>query len=306
MSGVLKSVDERTNLAGQNRFEMLLFQLGDDQVYGINVFKVREVITCPALSQVPGGQSNIRGLAHLRGETVPIIDLSASIGKAPFEEPTGLVIVTEYNRNIQGFLVHRVDRIVNLRWSDISPPPETIGQDHFLTAVVEIDKKLVNVIDVEKIFAEISDMDAEVSRTLKEKLSGVPLNEITILAVDDSSVARNQVKKALTSIGLQVELAKDGKEALEWLINRSDHLGSSFHKKIPLVVSDIEMPVMDGYTLTSEIKSHPKLCETHIILHSSLSGQFNETMVRKVGADHFIPKFHPDELTSLVTQLLDL
>ncbi len=306
MSGVLKSVDERTNLAGQNRFEMLLFQLNDEQVYGINVFKVREVITCPPLSQVPGGQANIRGLAHLRGETVPIIDLSAAIGGRPFQDSAGLVIVTEYNRNIQGFLVNSVDRIVNLNWDEISPPPETIGNDHFLTAVVEIDNKLVDVIDVEKIFSEISDIDTEVSRSLKEKLQGAPLHEITILAVDDSSVARNQVRKALTSIGLQVELAKDGREALDWLIARCDDLGTAFHKKVPLVVSDIEMPVMDGYTLTSEIRAHPRLRDTHVILHSSLSGQFNETMVKKVGADNFIVKFHPDELSSLVTRLLDL
>ncbi|RCW62129.1 two-component system chemotaxis response regulator CheV [Marinobacter nauticus] len=305
MSGVLKSVDERTNLAGQNRLEMLLFQLGDEQVYGINVFKVREVILCPSLSQVPGGQNNVKGLAHLRGETVPIIDMAAAIGKPPFDGHAGLVIVTEYNRNIQGFLVHEVDRIVNLNWDEIQPPPESIGQDHFLTAVVQIDGKLIDIIDVEKIFAQVSDIESEVSRSLREKLEGVPLNNVTILAVDDSGVARNQVKRALESIGLQVELAKDGKQALEWLIAQSDQLGLSFHQKIPLVVSDIEMPVMDGYTLTSEIRNHPKLRDTHVILHSSLSGQFNETMVKKVGADHFIAKFHPDELTSLITQLLD-
>jgi len=291
-------------LAGQNRLEMLLFQLGDEQVYGINVFKVREVIHCPSLSDVPGGQVDIKGLAHLRGETVPVIDLGLAIGKQPFVGSGGLIIVTEYNRHIQGFLVSNVDRIVNLNWSEIQPPPESIGNEHFLTSVVEIDGRLVDIIDVEKIFAQISDVESEVSRSLKEKLQGVGLSEVTILAVDDSSVARNQVNKALTSIGLKVELAKDGKEALDWLVARSDELGSSFHQKVPLVVSDIEMPVMDGYTLTSEIRNHPKLRETHVILHSSLSGQFNETMVKRVGADHFIAKFHPDELTTLILDLL--
>lgn len=291
-------------MAGQNRLEMLLFQLGDEQVYGINVFKVREVIHCPSLSDVPGGQVDIKGLAHLRGETVPVIDLGLAIGKQPFVGSGGLIIVTEYNRHIQGFLVSNVDRIVNLNWSEIQPPPESIGNEHFLTSVVEIDGRLVDIIDVEKIFAQISDVESEVSRSLKEKLQGVGLSEVTILAVDDSSVARNQVNKALTSIGLKVELAKDGKEALDWLVARSDELGSSFHQKVPLVVSDIEMPVMDGYTLTSEIRNHPKLRETHVILHSSLSGQFNETMVKRVGADHFIAKFHPDELTTLILDLL--
>ncbi|MDV3504198.1 chemotaxis protein [Marinobacter sp. M-5] len=306
MSSVLASVDERTNLAGQNRLEMLLFGLGTNQVYGINVFKIREVIRCPELSEVPGGSKNIRGISHLRGETVPIIDLAESIGRAPYTGNDGFVIVTEYNRNIQGFLVEKVDRIVNLNWSEISPPPETLGTNHYLTGVVQLNQALVDIIDVEKVFAEISNIETDVSPTLKSTVTAEALSAITILAVDDSSVARNQVKKALEHLGFQVETAKDGQDALKQLTEKAEKLGDDFYTAMPLVVSDIEMPVMDGYTLTSEIRSRSELNKLHVVLHSSLSGQFNESMIRKVSADGFIAKFSPDDLSKKVLEILSI
>lgn len=306
MSSVLASVDERTNLAGQNRLEMLLFGLGTNQVYGINVFKIREVIRCPELSEVPGGSKNIRGISHLRGETVPIIDLAESIGYAPYTGNEGFVIVTEYNRNIQGFLVEKVDRIVNLNWSEISPPPETLGTNHYLTGVVQLNQVLVDIIDVEKVFAEISNIETDVSPTLKSTVTAESLSAITILAVDDSSVARNQVKKALEHLGFRVETAKDGQDALKQLTEKAEKLGDDFYTTMPLVVSDIEMPVMDGYTLTSEIRSRSELKKLHVVLHSSLSGQFNEGMIRKVSADGFIAKFSPDDLSKKVLEILSI
>lgn len=306
MAGVLASVDERTNLAGQNRLEMLLFSLGSQQTYGINVFKIREVIHCPELSEVPGGAGNILGIAYLRGETVPIIDLGKSIGKTPYDGEGGFVIVTEYNRNIQGFLVDNVDRIVNLDWNDISAPPQALGQEHYLTGVVQLNNTLVDIIDVEKIFAEIATIDTAVSSTVTAAVEVSGLNQTTILAVDDSSVARNQMKRSLEDLGFLVETANDGREALEKLQTIEASLGSTFLTSYPLVVSDIEMPVMDGYTLATEIRKRPNLNGLKIILHSSLSGQFNESMVRKVEADRFIAKFNPDELANEVLNVLEV
>lgn len=306
MTGVLASVDERTNLAGQNRLEMLLFSLDSQQAYGINVFKIREVIHCPELSEVPGGGGNIRGIAYLRGETVPIIDLGKSIGKAPYDGGGGFVIVTEYNRNIQGFLVNNVDRIVNLNWNDISPPPQALGQEHYLTGVVQLDDTLVDIIDVEKIFAEIATIDTAVSPTVTAAVEVSEFNQITILAVDDSSVARNQVKRSLEDLGFLVETANDGREALKKLQAIETRLGNDFLASYPMVVSDIEMPVMDGYTLAAEIRKQSTLSGLKIILHSSLSGQFNESMVKKVEADKFIAKFNPDELAKEVLHLLEV
>ena len=124
-----------------------------------------------------------------------------------------------------------------------------------------------------------------------------------IFIADDSSVARNQVKRALTTLGLEIEMAKNGLEALKRLKEIAAETGD-VTDKVGVLVSDIEMPEMDGYTLTAEIKNTPELQKLHVVLHTSLSGVFNQAMVKKVGADDFIAKFHPDELASAVQKWL--
>lgn len=301
MSKLMAAVNQRTNLVGNNRLELLLFRLYGPQPFGINVFKVREVLQCPELTEMPGSSPHVRGIAHLRGVPVMVIDLSQATGGKRIEDlSTAYVLVTEYNRHTQGFLVSGVDRIVNTNWDQIMPPPKGAGVGHYLTAVTQIDGKLVQIIDVEKVFAEITPINEEVSEDLKVKATERNFKDLIVLVADDSAVARNQVKRALTSIGIQVELVNDGKLALDWLTAKAAELGGDISAKVPLLISDIEMPEMDGYTLTAEIKANPALRQMHVVLHSSLSGVFNEAMVKKVGADQFIAKFHPDELVSAV------
>jgi len=301
MSDLMKSVNQRTNLVGNNRLELLLFRLHGTQRFGINVFKVREVLQCPELTEMPGASPHVRGIAHLRGVPVMVIDLSQATGGKRIDDLTNAyVLVTEYNRHTQGFLVSGVDRIVNTNWDQIMPPPKGAGAGHYLTAVTEIDGKLVQIIDVEKVFSEITPVNEDVSEDIKSKASERDFKDLIVLVADDSAVARNQVKRALSSIGIQVELVNDGKLALDWLTAKADEIGGDISDKVPLLISDIEMPEMDGYTLTAEIKADPKLRNMHVVLHSSLSGVFNEAMVKKVGADQFIAKFHPDELVSAV------
>lgn len=305
MSTLLNTVNQRTNLAGQNRFELLLFRLNGPQPFGINVFKVREVIQCPQLTEMPGSHSCVKGIAHLRGEPVMVLDLAeATTGRGINDPENAFVIVTEYNRSVQGFLVSSVDKIVNMTWEQIKPPPQGAGKSHYLTAVTEIDNKLVQIIDVEKVYAEIMPIDEEVSEDTKIQSQVLSLDNIMVLVADDSAVARNQVKRALDSINVKSELVKDGQEALDWLRKKAQDWGDSLLVRIPLLISDIEMPRMDGYTLAAEIKADPALRGLHIILHSSLSGVFNEAMVKKVGADQFIAKFHPDELLTAVNHWL--
>jgi len=301
MSKLMNAVNQRTNLVGNNRLELLLFRLRGTQPFGINVFKVREVLQCPELTEMPGSSPHVRGIAHLRGVPVMVIDLSQATGGKPIEDlSTAYVLVTEYNRHTQGFLVSGVDRIVNTNWDQIMPPPKGAGAGHYLTAVTEIEGKLVQIIDVEKVFSEITPIDEDVSEAVKSKATERNFSDLIVLVADDSAVARNQVKRALTSIGINVELVNDGKLALDWLNAKAEELGGDISEKVPLLISDIEMPEMDGYTLTAEIKADPALRNMHVVLHSSLSGVFNEAMVKKVGADQFIAKFHPDELVSAV------
>jgi len=306
MAGVLDSVDMRTQLAGHNRLELLLFRLGGKQLYGINVFKVQEVIQCPPLTHMPKSDHKVVGVAHLRSKTIPIIDLGLAISNRSVGNiEDSFVIVTEYNRYTQGFLVHSVDRIANMNWKEILPPPKGSGKASYLTAVTHIDKQLVEIIDVERVFADLMGLNEEVNQEVLDNAEEV---EDTlpkhILVVDDSSVARNQVKRVLEKVGVECTLASDGQHGLEILQGWANE-GGDITEKIALVISDVEMPRMDGYTLTTEIRKDHRLEKLFVLLHTSLSGVFNNSMIEKVGADHFIPKFKPNELAKSILNLIN-
>ncbi|WP_019626462.1 chemotaxis protein [Thioalkalivibrio sp. ALJT] len=300
MSQFIDDVNQRTQMVGQNRMELLLFHLGGSQAFGINVFKVREVIPSPPLRQLPGSMSLVRGVATLRGRTVPIIDLARAMGlRGAAAADTGAgqkVVVTEFNRAIQGFLVSAVDRIVNVNWQDVKSPPRGTGTDSFLVAVTEIDNKLVEIIDVERVLSIVNPLPTEVSASLREDAASQQARKIVI--VDDSVVARKQIEGAIQGLGFDYQTFKDGLEALEFLEQTAAE--GPVRDVVELIISDIEMPRMDGYTLTTRIRDNPELQDLKILLHSSLSGEFNTDMVRRVGADAFLSKFDPDELAVAV------
>lgn len=299
MASILDSVNQRTQLVGQNRLELLLFRLNGRQRFGINVFKVREVLQCPPLTVMPKLNSCIRGVAHIRGQTISVIDLSMAMGKRPIQDISKcFIIISEYNRSVQGFLVHSVERIINMNWESILPPPKGAGRINYMTAVTEVDGELVEILDVERILNEISPVSTEVSAELVEASVERNPHGRPVLVADDSSVARKQVQRALEAIGVQCVLAKDGREALNMLLEMANQ--GPILDQIALVISDIEMPEMDGYTFTAEIRNNPNLKDLHVILHTSLSGVFNQAMVQKVGANNFIAKFQPDELAKAV------
>ena len=309
MAGVLDSVNQRTQLVGQNRLELLLFRLIGNRRYGINVFKVKEVLQCPRLTALPKLKSVVRGVAHIRGETISIIDLSMAIGGPSIDDfENRFIIITEYNRSTQGFLVGSVERIVNLNWEEILPPPEGAGNRNYLTAVTEVDKEIVAVLDVEKILNEVAPIDETISDEMLDKSRDIlkEEEEKILMIADDSSVATNQIRRALTPLGLEMKTAKNGREALDMLIEMAEDCERSITEKVGLLISDIEMPEMDGYTLTAEIRQHEKLKDLRVILHTSLSGIFNEAMVQNVGADDFIAKFDPDDLALAVERNINL
>lgn len=302
MAGILDTVNSRTQLVGQNRLELLLFKLDGPQVYGINVFKVREVLPCPALTTIPKSSSVVRGVAHIRGGTISVMDLGLAIGKAPLGDiKNSFVIITEYNTATQGFLVRSVERIVNMNWEAIHPPPKGAGRDNYLTAVTEVDGKLVEIIDVEKVLAEISPPVEEISAgVIDEDVSRAAVSK-HVLIVDDSAIARKQIKRCVESVGVETTLLNDGRQALEYLKSIAES-GEKPSNKLMMMISDIEMPEMDGYTLTAEVRADPRLSDMYVLLHTSLSGVFNQAMVKKVGANEFLAKFNPDMLASLVAQ----
>ena len=261
---------------------------------------MKEVLQCPTLSHIPRSHKVVCGVAHIRGGTIPIMDLSQATGNPPLEDIANkFVIITEYNMKTQGFLVNNVERIINMNWEMIQPPPKGTGSEHYLTAVTKHDGKLIEIIDVEKILSEVAPVEESFDPQLitEEVSKKAILTEVLI--ADDSNIARKQITKTLEKIGVKVTSMNDGKEALDHLLELIDQ-GIDPKEKYSMIISDIEMPEMDGYTLTTEIRSNEKLKDIYIVLHTSLSGVFNKAMVQKVGADDFLAKFQPDNLAKVV------
>lgn len=276
-----------------NRLELLMFSLGTSQIFGINVLKVKELMSCPKLTQLPTPHPSVKGVVQLRGNTLSVIDLAAAIGIQPADEGEQKLIITEFNRSAHGLLVHSIDRITLLDWSDISPPSAGLGDGAYITGITKVDNRLVQVLDVERILGDIgviSDGRADELTEGRTLQSSAP-----ILVVDDSNVALKRTVRMLKQLGLEHLTATDGKEALEILTSLAE-AQVPIQDKVAMVISDIEMPEMDGYTLTREIRDNPKLSSLYVLLHSSLNGTMNDELASRVGANASLTKFIPDLL----------
>ncbi|MBI2307831.1 MAG: chemotaxis protein CheV [Rhodocyclales bacterium] len=310
MSELLKSIDARTKLAGTNKLEILLFFLGRDtrtgrkETFGINVFKVREVMRTPPITSAPEMPSAVEGMVSLRGVLVPVIDLAKYAG-VHTETPRDIMIVTEYNGHTQGFLVEGVDTILRLDWSQMRVPPEMLMAEMggLVTAVTELpDNRLVMMMDVEKVLAETARYDDEAAYR-----SVVPLNkpEALVVFADDSIVARKQIEKTLQLMGIKYVAAMNGRlawEELEKIASYADSTNKSVADLVSLVLTDIEMPEMDGYILTKKIKSDPRFAGIPVIMHSSLSGMSNQQLGKSVGVDEYVAKFEPQKLSEALSR----
>lgn len=315
MSNMLQEVNERSQLAGTNRFELLLFQLGKNakagtqEIYGINVFKVREALVMPSITPMPGAPEYVMGVANIRGQIIPVVNLPAIVGC----EPAGLniLLVTEYERSIQGFAVEDVEEIRRLEWGQVISA-EAAAAGSLVTSLARLDEddekgRLALVLDVEQILrlalpARFKRGD-EVTQAHDVQ---IPPGAV-ILYADDSGVARNQIEKALTHLGLPFVGTKTGKEALERLQNMAKEAkaaGIPIRNKVAMVLTDLEMPEMDGFTLTRHLKEHDVLKDVPVVIHSSLSGTANESHANSVGANGYVAKFVPDELARAIAKVL--
>ncbi|RHW22552.1 chemotaxis protein [Pseudomonas jilinensis] len=305
MAGVLDSVNQRTRLVGENRLEILLFRLSGQQLFALNVFKIREVLQLPRLTQMPQRHPHVVGVVHLRGQTIPVIDLAAAIGmRAQQVNENSTVIVTEYNNSVQAFVVGGVERIINLNWDTVQPPPRGAGRAHYLTAITRLeDQRLVEIIDVEKVLAEIVPFNTRISEELLDEQLLDNARGREVLLVDDSQTGINQLKETLSQLDLTLHVATDGLRALRQLQAWADAEGK-LSERLLMVITDAEMPEMDGYRLTAEIRKDPRLSDLHVVLHTSLSGNFNKALVEKVGCDGFLSKFQPDQLVEVVRERL--
>lgn len=317
MKTVQQEVDERSNLAGTNKFELLLFRLGDDErgerseLFGINVFKIREIVAMPEITAVAGSQPQVLGVVNLRGQIIQVLDLPAIVRCKP---RTGLniMLVTEFARTTQAFAVESVEEIVRLDWSQVMSSEHSAGSGMVCSIARLVDEnggapRLAQVLDVETILRNMNPTDRpDVNPdTIGGKIRLKPGS--VVLAADDSVVARALIQQGLEALGVPFIMTKTGKEAwdqLNAIAASAEAEGKTVYDKVALVLTDLEMPEMDGFTLTRTVKKSARFANMPVVIHSSLSGTTNEEHVRSVGADGYVAKFSAEDLAGMIRRVL--
>ena len=315
MQTIQQEIDERTNLTSSNKLELLLFRLGEDanldrnELFGINVFKIREIIPMPTITAVAGSHSHMMGVVDLRGQIIPVIDLPAVTGCTP---KTGLniLLITEYARSTQAFAVESVEDIVRLDWRQVLSA-EGNAAGGMVTSLARLDgensDRLAQVLDVETILRKVMPpAEDEIDTALLGATVEIKPGTV-ILAADDSLIARTMIEQGLEAMALPFIMCKTGKEAwdqLQAISDKAEAEGKTVHDKIALVLTDLEMPEMDGFTLTRNIKQDPRFSAIPVVIHSSLTGSANETHVKNVGADAYVAKFVAEDLASALRKAL--
>jgi two-component system, chemotaxis family, chemotaxis protein CheV len=315
MNTALHDVDERTNLTANNKFELLLFRLGEApgtdrrELFGINVFKVREILVMPTITAMANAPANVMGVANIRGQIIPVINLPAVVGCVPRRGLT-ILMVTEYARTTQAFAVEEVDEIVRLEWNQVLAAEGNGGG--LVTSIARLDgnaedTRLAQVLDVEQILRDVMPTaQEEITPQSIGSAVNLPKGSI-ILAADDSPVARSMIEQGLKAMGTPYIMTKTGQEAwdrLQSIANEAKAEGKTVQDKVALVLTDLEMPVMDGFTLTRNIKQDQRFKSIPVVIHSSLTGTANEGHVKTVGADAYVAKFVAKELASTIRQVL--
>ncbi|MFZ4480952.1 MAG: chemotaxis protein [Rhodoferax sp.] len=315
MNETMRDIDERTNLAGNSMFEMLLFRLGEapgtgqHELFGINVFKVREILVMPEITFMANASPNVMGVANIRGQMITVVNLPRIMGCALDKQP-GLLLVTEFSRTAQGFAVEEVNEIVRLEWKHVLSAEGTGGS--LVTSIAKVDgdgpsTRLVQVLDVEQILRDVFAHEPQQVQDgeLGDRVQLPP--GTVVIAADDSAVARMMIEEGLKAMNVSYIMTRSGQEAwerLQSIATQAEAEGKMARDKVALVLTDLEMPEMDGFTLTRNIKQDPRFRSIPVIIHSSLTGTTNEEHVKRVGADAYVAKFEATELASALRKVL--
>lgn len=302
-SSILDSVDARTRLAGSNAMELLLFSLGTQEVFGINVFKVREITRTPGVTRAPNLPHAVEGVVSLRGSIIPVISLSKLLGIGEGQCSNQTMMVTEFSRHVQGFLMNGVDRIVRIEWEHVRVPDSMLSTaGGYITAITQMpDGQLVSVLDVEQILATVY------GETEVPDLEPVAHPGSTVFFADDSSVARKEIARVLDKMAVSHQHASNGREAwerLQSMASRAQAEGQPLSHRLHLILTDAEMPEMDGYVLARCIKDDKRFNGIPVVMHSSLSSDANRAMGHSVGVDAYVAKFEPRTLADALRPLI--
>ena len=301
--GMLDQIDARTNLAGTNKMEILLFSLGGNEKFGINVFKVKEVCQIGKITRTPNMPGGVDGIISLRGHVMPVLNLAKFMGMKS-QGPHATMLVAEFNRHILGFLVESVDRIIRVDWDKVRPTEGMLSDKAALiTAITELeDGSLVSILDVEQILADAfgEGVVGNVERVESE-------HELCVFFADDSLVARRKIVEVLDKMGvkhIQANNGREGWERLKAMADAAQSAGLNLHDQIQVILTDAEMPEMDGYVLTQNVKGDHRFDNIPVVMHSSLSSDANRAMGKRVGVDYYVSKFDSMVLSSTLRPLL--
>ncbi len=301
--GLLNHIDARASLAGTNKMEILLFNLGSDEKFGINVFKVKEVSQAGKITRTPNMPHGVDGIVSLRGHVMPVLNLAEFMGMSPMA-PHQTMMVAEYNTHILGFLVESVDRIIRVDWEKVRAAEGMLSdKGALITAITELpDGTLVSLLDVEQILSNA--FGEAIVGNVEPIESG---HDLCVFFADDSMVARRKIAEVLDKMGVKHIQANSGREAWDRLKTMADaahSAGASLHDQIQVILTDAEMPEMDGYVLTQNIKADHRFDGIPVVMHSSLSSDANRAMGRRVGVDYYVSKFDSIVLSTTLRPLL--
>lgn len=314
MNTALHEIDERTNLTANNKFELLLFRLGEApgtdhrELFGINVFKIREILVMPTITAIANAPANVMGVANIRGQVITVINLPRVVGCTP-KKGTSILLVTEYARSTQAFAVEEVNEITRLDWNQVIAAEGKGG--NLITSIARLDgdtegSRLAQVLDVEQILRDV--LPSSTENLIPEMGPKIKLPAGTvILAADDSPLARSMLENGLKALDVPFVMTKTGLEAWTRIQSISDAAiaeGKTIQDKVALVLTDLEMPEMDGFTLTRNIKNDQRFKSIPVVIHSSLTGETNENHVKSVGADAYVAKFVAEELAEAIRKVL--
>lgn len=297
MASSLDEALQRSNLSQSNQMEMLTFRLTDNQLYGINVFKIIEIIECPGrIDRMPNAHPAVKGALDFRGNALAVIDLSEAVGLATkeFRDELAYIIICEYNRSLTAFIVHAPDTLLTRNWQDIHRP-EGVNAASLVAIAYAESGEAIMLLDIESILAGVVGIERDLSTVAMVGAEGKGSGR-HVLVVDDSRTAIMLLQSVLDKMGFTNTAMLSADKALDYLEKE--------HDRVDLVISDIEMPGMDGFTFIRTLREHRDYKHLKVILHSSMSNPSNRLKAEQAGADKFVAKFDPDSLSEEISTLI--
>lgn len=303
--GVLKSSNNELELVDFR----ILKKVGDkvyEGIYGVSVSKVREIIKIPKLTELPGAPEYIEGIFDLRGIVIPVVNLAKWMGiEIPQDQKTKpRIIIAEFSDILVGFIVSEAKRIRRISWADIEPATFSAGEGSLdrgkITGVTKIENDdVLLILDFESIVQDLGLYHPEVEANVYiEKFSG------TALILDDSMTARKIVKDTLEAMGLKVYEASDGVEGLKKLDDLHVQLGDNFLHEMRIIVSDVEMPRMDGFHFAAQVKDDPRFKHIPIVFNSSISDKFTANKGKEAGGEGYLVKFDANRFIPEIAKII--